>query len=153
MPRSGCALFLIYDPNRLFIAGHSVGGTLTLLSAMTFQVFRAAASFSGSPDAVGYTRHAVFIGGSVPFDIRNKREFEMRSARVYASSFKCPVRIYYGADEEHFALSSKPTAELTRSHHLDVQALAVEGGHNTALAAEIERAIQFFQTHDSGIVP
>ena len=40
------------DPNQLFVAGHSTGGTLTMLAAMTFPHFRAAASFSGSPDAV-----------------------------------------------------------------------------------------------------
>jgi hypothetical protein len=111
---------------------------------MTSPMFRAAASFSGSPDAVGYTRHAVVTGQPVPFDFRNPKELEMRSARVYAASFKCPVRIYYGADEQHFALSSKPTAELAQLHHLDVQAVAVEGGHNTALDAEIHQAIDFF---------
>jgi dipeptidyl aminopeptidase/acylaminoacyl peptidase len=132
------------DPGQLYIAGHSVGGTLTLLSAMTYPHFRAAASFSGSPDAVGYTRHTVAIGGEVPFNFTDPMELQLRSARVYAASFKCPVRIYYGADETHFALSSKPTAELAQAHHLNVQAIAVDGGHNSALPAEMEQAIQFF---------
>jgi len=132
------------DSDQLYIAGHSVGGTLTLLSAMTYPHFRAAASFSGSPDAVGYTRHTVAIGGEVPFNFTDPMELQLRSARVYAASFKCPLRIYYGADETHFALSSKPTAELAQAHHLNVQAIAVDGGHNSALAAEIEQAIQFF---------
>jgi len=72
-------------------------------------------------------------------------ELQLRSARVYAASFKCPVRIYYAADETHFALPSKPTAELAPAHHLDVQAVAVDGGHNSALASEIEQAIEFFR--------
>jgi hypothetical protein len=106
--------------------------------------FRAAASFSGSPDAVGYTRHTVAIGGEVPFNFMDPMELQLRSARVYAASFKCPVRIYYGADETHFALSSKPTAQLAQAHHLNVQAIAVDGGHNSALPAEMGQAIQFF---------
>jgi hypothetical protein len=97
---------------------------------MTFAHFRAAASFSSSPDAVGYTRHAVAIGADVPFNYRDPMELQLRSARVYAASFKCPVRIYYGADETHFALSSQPTAKLAREHGLDVQSIAVDGGHN-----------------------
>jgi dienelactone hydrolase len=103
------------DSSQLYIAGHSVGGTLTLLASMSYPHFRAAASFSGSPDAVGYTRHTVAIGGDVPFDYKDPMELQLRPARVYAASFKCPVRIYYGADETHFALSSKPTAELAHA--------------------------------------
>ncbi len=135
---------LYVDPHQLYVAGHSTGGTLTLLTAMTYPYFRAAASFSGSPDAVGYTRHAVAIGAEVPFNYKDPMELQLRSARVYAASFKCPVRIYYGADETHFALSSQPTAKLAREHGLDVQAIAVDGGHNSAVEAEIKLAIEFF---------
>jgi dipeptidyl aminopeptidase/acylaminoacyl peptidase len=133
------------DPTHLYIAGHSIGASLTLLSAEASTLFRAAASFSGSPDAVGYTRFAVYTGNPVPFDFRDKRELQLRSARVYAGSFKCPVRMYYGSDEEHFEISSKATAEIARSHHLDVQALKVDGGHNTALPAAIQQSIEFFR--------
>ena len=69
----------------------------------------------------------------------------MRSPKVYAASFKCPVRIYYGAQETHFALSSQPTAKLARDHNVDVQAIAVDGGHVSALEAEIKLAIDFFR--------
>jgi dienelactone hydrolase len=133
------------DASRLFLAGHSTGGTLTMLSALTYTRFAAAASFSGSPDSVGYTRHALVSGGLIPFDYTDPMELEVRSARVYAASFKCPLRIFYGADEHHFALSSQPTAELARSRGLDVQAIAVDGGHNSALEAEIKLAIDFFR--------
>lgn len=138
------------DPDQLFVAGHSTGGTLTMLTAMTYAHFRAAASFSGSPDAVGYTRHAVAIGAAVPFNYKDPKELQLRSARVYAASFKCPVRIYYGADETHFALSSQPTAKLAQEHGLDVQAVAVDGGHNSAVEAEIKLAIEFFRQRKHG---
>jgi len=133
------------DAHHLYVAGHSTGGTLTMLTAMTYRHFRAAASFSGSPDAVGYTRHAVAIGAEVPFNYKDPMELQLRSARVYAASFKCPVRIYYGADETHFALSSQSTAKLAQEHELDVQAIAVDGGHNSAVEAEIKLAIEFFR--------
>src|SRR6202011_3218095 len=38
------------DASRLYVAGHSIGGTMVMLSAMTYQHFRAAAALSGSPD-------------------------------------------------------------------------------------------------------
>ena len=117
------------DQGQLYLAGVSTGGTLTMLAALTYPHFRAAASLSGSPDAVGYTRHAVAIGAQadVPFDYRDVRELQLRSARAYAASFKCPTRLYYRTQEKHFALSTQPTANLAREHGLDVQAVAVEG--------------------------
>jgi dienelactone hydrolase len=135
------------DDKRIYVAGASTGGTLTMLAALTYPHFRAAASFSGSPDAVGYTRHAVAIGNGkdIPFDYQDAKELQLRSARVYAASFKCPVRLYYGTEETHFALSTQPTAHLAKQHGLDVQAIAVEGGHTSAEAAEIEMAITFFR--------
>lgn len=134
------------DQNRLYVAGSSTGGTLTMLAALTYSYFRAAASFSGSPDAVGYTRHALAIGAEadVPFDYRDPMELQLRSARVYAASFKCPARLYYGTQETNFALSSQPTAKLARDHGLDVEAIPVEGSHNSAEEAEIQLAIDFF---------
>jgi len=132
------------DRERVYLAGHSTGGTLTMLASMTYPHFAAAASFSGSPDAVGYTRHALVSGGFIPFDYTDPMELQVRSARVYAASFKCPFRIYYGVDETHFALSSQPTAKLAADHGLDVQAIAVDGGHVSAVEAEIKLAIAFF---------
>jgi dipeptidyl aminopeptidase/acylaminoacyl peptidase len=135
------------DQTGLYVAGLSTGGTLTMLAALTYPHFRAAASFSGSPDAVGYTRHAVAIGAEsdVPFNYRDARELQLRSARAYASSFKCPARLYYGTDEKNFAISTQPTAALARQHGLDVQAVAVQGGHSSAEDAEIKMAIDFFR--------
>lgn len=135
------------DQRRLYVAGASTGGTLTMLAALTYPHFRAAASFSGSPNAVGYTRHAIAIGNEadVPFDYRDARELQLRSAWAYAASFKCPARLFYGTEEKHFALSTQPTANLAREHGLDVQAVAVEGGHTSAQDAEMRMAIDFFR--------
>jgi len=46
------------DRDRLFVAGHSVGGTMTLLAAMSWKHFRTAASFSASPDRVLFVNYA-----------------------------------------------------------------------------------------------
>lgn len=137
------------DPAQVYVAGSSTGGTLTMLSALAYPHFRAAASFSGSPNAVGYTRHAVAIGADadIPFNYRDTRELELRSAWAYAASFKCPTRLYYGTEEKHFALSTQPTAQLATEHGLDVQAIAVDGGHSSAEDAEIKLAIDFFRRY------
>jgi dipeptidyl aminopeptidase/acylaminoacyl peptidase len=131
------------DPNRLHVAGHSVGGTQTLLAAISASVFRAAASFSAAPDATLFFRR---FPQMIVFDASNPAEFEMRSALCYAGSFKCPLRIWHGLEEARPAKPSRATAERARAAGLDVMAGAFAGGHSSALPAEIVAAISFFQS-------
>lgn len=131
------------DAGHMYIAGHSVGGTLTLLTAMTTSRFRAAASFSGSPDQVAWSKGQTEL---IPFDRSAIREFQMRSPVAFATSFKCPVRIYYGSQEPLFGASSQHTADLAKQKSLDVEAVSVPGDHFSAVPDEMQQSIKFFQT-------
>ena len=130
------------DPKRLYLAGHSAGGTLTLLTAMTTRRFVKAASFSGSPDQVAFTRDQPEL---VPFDRDDPREFAMRSPLAYFQSFKCPVRMYYGNSELPFKFSTDRLASQARSRGADVQAVTVPGDHMSSVAPAMAQAIKFFQ--------
>src|SRR5262249_35634360 len=130
------------DPNRIYVAGHSAGGTLTLLSAMTSKRFRAAASFSGSPDQVSFCR---FQPELTVFDKSDPREYQMRSPLAYPKSFKCPVRLYYGSEEFDFKGSSEKTAQLAKLAGLDVEALSVPGDHHSSVPEAMRRSIEFFR--------
>jgi dipeptidyl aminopeptidase/acylaminoacyl peptidase len=132
------------DSARLFIAGHSVGGTLTLLAVQASDMFHAAASFSGSPDQVLFTRFGI-PKDAIPFDVTDKRELEVRSPLSYAKSFKCPTRIYYGSKEARFEKTSLRTAAIAKESGLDVDAIPVEGGHMDAVPAEIKLSLEFFE--------
>jgi dienelactone hydrolase len=130
------------DARRLFVAGHSAGGTLTLLAAMTSNRFRAAASFSGSPDQVAFARGQKEL---VTFNPADQREFQMRSPLAFPRSFKCPVRLYYGSEEWLFQAPSQKTAERARAAGLDVEAVSVPGDHFTSVDSAMRKAIVFFQ--------
>ena len=132
------------DARHLYVAGHSAGGTLTLLAALTSPRFRAAASFSGAPDAIAWSRGQTEL---VVFDPSNLREFQMRSAIAFAGSFKCPTRLYYGSEERLFADASRVTAARAKKKELDVEAMRVPGDHFSAVPEEIQQSIRFFQSH------
>jgi dipeptidyl aminopeptidase/acylaminoacyl peptidase len=131
------------DPDRIYLSGHSAGGTLTLLAAMTSNRFRAAAAFSGAPDMKAFVR---FNQDWVPFDQSNPREFEMRSALAFPKSFQCPVRIYYGSSEFGFRGASDRTAQLARAAGKDVEAISVPGDHFSAVPEATRQAIAFFKS-------
>jgi dipeptidyl aminopeptidase/acylaminoacyl peptidase len=130
------------DKDRLFVAGHSAGGTLTLLASMASPRFKAATSFSGSPDQVIFGRTNA---NYVVFNKANIREYQMRSPVAFAGSFKCPVRLYYGTAEIFFNAPSQRTANLAKEHGLDVEAVTVPGDHFSSVSAAMAQSIEFFK--------
>jgi hypothetical protein len=120
---------------------------MVLLAAMTTNYFRAAASFSASPDQVVFCRHARRAAQDVPFDISNLRELEVRSPLAYAASLKCPARLYYGTEEPEWHLTSQRTAAVAKAHGLDVEAIRVPGDHESSVLPGIKQSILFFRNH------
>jgi dipeptidyl aminopeptidase/acylaminoacyl peptidase len=133
------------DPHRIFVAGHSVGGTMTMLAALTSKHIRAAAAFSGSPDQLLYVSLAPGAKERAPFDYKDERELIMRSPLAFAAYFKCPLRIYYGSKEPEFEFTSEETARVARSSRKDVQVIVEPGNHKTHLPLSIEDSIKFFK--------
>jgi dipeptidyl aminopeptidase/acylaminoacyl peptidase len=134
------------DPGRLYLAGHSSGGSVALLAAMGSKRFKAVASFDGLPDLA-----AVFKPGKkakeVRFDLNDPRELQVRSPLAYARSFKCPARLYYSHQAwEHMHLTSQRTAEVAREQGLDVEAILVAGNHFTMVPPAMKQSIEFFRT-------
>jgi dipeptidyl aminopeptidase/acylaminoacyl peptidase len=129
------------DGSRVYVSGHSAGGALAMLAAMTSKRFRAAASLSGAPDATVFSDDTELV----PFDPSDKNEFRMRSARSFATSFKCPARLYYGAEEHIFVVSSGETARRAKAAGLDVEAVQVPGDHFSMTTRAIPLAIAFFE--------
>jgi dipeptidyl aminopeptidase/acylaminoacyl peptidase len=132
------------DPQRIYVAGHSAGGTHAMLAAMASDRFRAAASLSGSPDRVDFARG---WQQAIPFDQSDIREFRLRSPVAYATSFKCPARLYVGSGEPVYHASTRRTALLAKAGGLDVEAVVVPGDHFGCVPEALRRAIAFFRSH------
>jgi dipeptidyl aminopeptidase/acylaminoacyl peptidase len=129
------------DRSRMFVAGHSIGGTQTMLAAMSTTMFRGATAFSGSTNAWGFFAR---FPEMICFDVSNPREFEMRSPLSFASSFKCPVRIFHGSEEKRQANPAALTADRASKAGLDVVASAVPGDHFSSLPEETRRSLALF---------
>src|SRR5262249_38426752 len=87
------------------------------------------------------------VADVAPFDPDDDNEFRMRSAVDFATSFKCPARLYYGSQEGTFSSSSVETARRAKAAHLDVEAIEVPGDHMSMTLRAIPLAIEFFQQH------
>jgi dipeptidyl aminopeptidase/acylaminoacyl peptidase len=133
------------DPNRVFVAGYSAGGTLTMLASELYPHFRAAASISGTPDLTTYLKYAKGASFNAPFDPADSQEFLMRSAFAWAESLKCPIRLFYGTKETYFAIVTPAMDAAAKAHGIDAEAVAVEGDHSSNGDQTVILALQFFQ--------
>ena len=129
------------DPARLFLAGHSVGGTLTLLAAMSTPLFRAAASFSGNPDAWAFFRR---FPEDIRFNTADALEFDMRSAACFAESFKCPMLLLHGSAEHGSDAAIRLTVARSQAAGLNVQRGVIDGDHTSAIPGESAESLRFF---------
>ncbi|MBS0265769.1 MAG: alpha/beta fold hydrolase [Planctomycetes bacterium] len=129
------------DSDRMFIAGHSVGGVLTQLAAMASKRFVGAASFSGLCNQHFQTDMSV-----IRFDASDDVEYRMRSSLAYASSFKCPIRLYYGTQEGWLVQQTNETVQRALQAGVNIAAVAIPGDHQSSVPSGIRSSIEFFQT-------
>ncbi|MFL5328607.1 MAG: alpha/beta hydrolase family protein [Gemmataceae bacterium] len=81
------------DPNRIYLGGHSTGGSLALLVAECSDRFRAVFSFGPVDDVSGYP--AVYA----PFSRKNRKEVELRSPGRWLHTIKTPTFVLEGTIE------------------------------------------------------
>ena len=82
------------DPKRIYLGGHSTGGTLVLLVAEMTDRFRAVFSFGPVDDPMRYGK-----GEYTPFDTTNPREVELRSPGRWLHSIKSPTFVFEGTED------------------------------------------------------
>ncbi len=81
------------DPTRIYLGGHSTGGTLALLIAECPNSFRAVFSFGPVTNVAAYGAEVL------PFDITNKHEVELRSPGLWLPSIQHPVFVFEGINQ------------------------------------------------------
>jgi acetyl esterase/lipase len=102
------------DPERIYLGGHSTGGTLVLLVAAASDRFRAVFSFGPVDDLHNYGLEFL------PFDTANDREFELRAPARWLHSIKKPTFVFEGTEQSNIdslnAISRLSTNPLVHSH-------------------------------------
>jgi acetyl esterase/lipase len=85
------------DRDRIYLGGHSTGGTLVFLVAACTDRFRAVFSFGPVDDVSGYPPEYL------PFDTSNPRELELRSPEHWLNSVKGSLFVFEGTAKGNYA--------------------------------------------------
>lgn len=128
------------DPNRLFLAGHSNGGTLSLLASMT-RKFRASVPISAGVNSWRYFNR---YSDEICFDDRNEEEFIMRSSVCFGPSLKCPTLLLRGTEERPFDADHKLLMERARLAGMPIDNMLLPGNHNGVVPGAVVESIRFF---------
>jgi acetyl esterase/lipase len=106
------------DPKRIFLGGHSTGGTIVLLVAESSNRFRAIFSFGPVADVSSYGADSGFL----PFNISNQQEVKLRSPGYWLSSIQSPVWAFEGNNKgniDDLRLMAKASTN-SKAHFLEI---------------------------------
>lgn len=129
------------DGKRIYLGGHSTGGTLVLLVAEFPNPFRAIFSFGPVDDVSGYGP------AYTPFDTSNPREIEVRSPGRWLASIKTPTFVFEGASGGNI---ESLQAMAASSKNPKVQFRPIEGGDHFNILAPTNRLIADKILRDTG---
>jgi pimeloyl-ACP methyl ester carboxylesterase len=120
------------DPNRIYLGGHSTGGTLVLLVAECSDRFRAIFSFGPVDNVGGYDPEYT------PFDRSNRREIELRSPGRWLASIKSPTFVFEGTLQGNIvSLQAMARSSSNPNAHF----LEVRGASHFSILAPTNRLI------------
>lgn len=121
------------DPNRIYLGGHSTGGTLVLLTAETRNPFRAVFAFGPVGDVGVYGRSVL----PIDFNQRDSRERTLRSPGYWLPSARGQVFVIEGTGTPGNISSLEAMRKMSQNPALNFMAIA-GATHFSALAASNE---------------
>jgi dienelactone hydrolase len=136
------------DPDRIYLAGHSTGGTLTLLAAVSTDKFRAAFSFGGAPDVETVVEDGKGYGNT-PFDYRSRDESRLRSAIHFVKAVRRPTFYFEGGDSAYLG-DAVTMLKYARRAGVPFHAFPVDGGNHFDILDPLTRLVARKIQQDSG---
>lgn len=121
------------NPSRIYLGGHSTGGTLALLVAESTDRFRAVFCFGPVHNVVGYGPEYV------PFDASNRNEVALRAPLLWLRGVGCPTFVFEGTEQPGniAALRAMKTAPGSPLVHF----LEVPGADHFSILAPTNRLV------------
>ncbi len=129
------------DPKRIYLGGHSTGGTLVLLTAECSSRFRAVFAFGPVADVRGYGTE------NLPFDISDKKEVILRAPLLWLHGIQDPTFVFEGTEQGNLrSLQIMANASQNPTIHF----YPVQGATHFTILAPATKIIAEKILHDTG---
>jgi acetyl esterase/lipase len=130
------------DPARIYLGGHSTGGTLALLVAESSDRFRAVFAFGPVANVASYGPE------ELPFDVTDREEIELRSPGRWLDSIHTPTYLFEGTKRPSNIRDLQAIAAA--SHNPALHAYPVTGASHFSILAPVTRLIAAKIVRDTG---
>lgn len=129
------------DAKRIYLGGHSTGGTLALLTAEVSGRFRAVFSFGPVGDIAGYGPEFM------PYDTRNPREGQLRAPARWLQCVESPTFVFEGTQRGNLAELERMKSMST---NLKLHFHPVKGADHFSILAPVTKLITVRIRWDEG---
>ena len=134
------------DPNRIYLAGHSTGGTRVLLASELLTGFRAIFSFGGVSDVKKWWGNNDLSFFS--FDTTDAKEFKLRSPGYFIESIKTPT--FYFEGEQDFNKDFDALASIAQNKNIPFHVNMIKVGNHFTIIYPITELISQKIINDTG---
>lgn len=137
------------DPDRVYLVGHSTGGTHVLSAAVASEAFRAAFVLGGRADLAGVASEGGY--GDEPFDIEDADEIRLRSPIHWVGHLTRPTYLFEGA--EAYLVDLATMAQLGQQAGKPISFHPVPGGDHFTIQRPVKDLIIEQIMKDTGPEP
>ena len=135
------------DPDRIYVVGHSTGGTRALLGNEYSKGFRAAFSLGGIPDLELRIKYGT-MRVAIPFNTKNPEEFKMRSPRTFMKSLHSPT--FYFEGEADYWLEFDEMKKIAKENNIPLYIYDIKGGDHFSIITPVTKVIAEKIQNDTG---
>lgn len=136
------------DADRIYLGGHSTGGTVTMLAAEATTKLRAAFAFGGAPNM----QHVVSDGkgyGNTPYDYANHEESRLRSPIEFTRALHHPLW-YFEGESSAYCRDAQLMQALAEQYHVPFYAHIVAGGTHFSILQPLNHMLALKILSDTG---
>lgn len=127
------------DPERIYLAGHSTGGTLALLAATSTNGFRAIFSFGGAPDLLRVVGDGEGYGNT-PFNFKSRDESLLRSPIAFVGAITTPT-FYFEGEQSIYVKDAERMGSIALMKKVPFEARILLGANHFNILAPLKREI------------
>jgi dienelactone hydrolase len=139
------------DPQRVYLAGHSTGGTVALLAAEldVKRHIRAVFSFGGMPNMVEMVQRDGDYGPT-PFDPASVMDKVVRSPALWVRKLQTPTWYFEGALRSPYPPDAKAMEKLAQTTNAPFHAFIVDGGTHFTILRPLTKLVAAKIVADTG---